>query len=48
MPLKINKNNDLRNKIIQLTVLATITKQEKDEKNLKTKRNGGKKPFKKQ
>ena len=46
--LKINKNNDLRKKIIKQTVLATLTKQEKDEKNLKKERNGGKKPFKKQ
>ena len=30
--LKINKNNDFRNKIIKKTVLATITKQEKGKK----------------
>ena len=44
--MKINKNNDLRKKIIKQTVLATLKKQEMNEKNLKKERNGGKKPFK--
>ena len=37
--LKFNENNDLRNKIIKKTVLATMKKQENDEKNVKKKIN---------
>ena len=38
--LKVNENNDLRNKIIKKTVIATMKKQENDDKNVKKKING--------